>query len=58
MLPVTTKLPPIYKLPEIPAPPDTCNAPVAVLVEGSVFDVIIACVVVPEKVPVSPIDPV
>ena len=37
IVPAVTKLPPMYALPPIPAPPGTINAPVVVLVDGVAF---------------------
>ena len=47
--------PATYKLPPIPAPPATINAPVIVIVADAVFVILTTCSVVPEKLPTLPV---
>ena len=56
-LPNTFNVPPMFKLPPMPAPPATCNAPVEDEVDTEVFEVMIASGVLPENVPTLPVYP-
>ena len=53
IVPETLVSPPIFKLPPMPTPPDTVNAPVVVEVDAVIFD-IVNVVVVPVDDPLLP----